>query len=238
MAGIKNTAMIRINKYIAENSGLSRRDADKVLEEGRVTLNGEAPEGPWVKVGDSDVVAIDGKELIEKELFYWKFYKPVNVLTAYGDGHGKDTLDIYPELRDKKPAYSGRLDYESEGLIIFSNDGDFIQRLQKSDNKVEKEYIVDSNNPLTDAQLRELRNGITYEGINYLPCRITYHSRCRYIITLHEGKKRQIRNMFRHCELRVRKLKRVRIGSLNLNEMKRGELAPFSPKEMREMVKN
>jgi len=229
--------MIRINKYIAEHSGLSRRDADKALEEGRVTLNGEKPEGPWVKVSDDDIVALDGKDLIESELFYWKFYKPTDVLTAYGDGKGKDTLDIYPELKGKKPAYSGRLDYDSEGLIIFSNDGDFIQRLQKADQKIEKEYIVDSNHPLTDSQIRQLREGVTYEGIKYLPCKVTYHSRCRYIVILHEGKKRQIRNMFRHCGLRVRKLKRVRIGSINLNEMRKGEILPFAPKEMREMVK-
>lgn len=229
--------MTRINKYIAARSGLSRRDADRALEEGRVRFNGKLPEGPWVQVGDNDKVMLDG-QLISgaDDFFYWAFYKPREILTAYGDGHGKETLDVYPFLRDTKPAYSGRLDYDSEGLIIFSNDGDFIRKLQRAEEKVEKEYIVTVNRVLKKGEMDDLRKGIVYEGIKYRECIVEQHSHDRYQVVLHEGKKRQIRHMFRNFGVRVKKLKRVRIGSVNLNELQPGEFREFSPKEMREML--
>lgn len=229
--------MTRINKYLAARSGLSRRDADKAIAEGRVLVNGNPPESPGVQVSDTDVVTLDGTELkSDSDNFYWAFYKPRGVLTAYGDGHGKETLDIYPFLRDKKPAYSGRLDYDSEGLIIFSNDGNFIKRLQSAEEKIEKEYIVTVNRVLKKTELDEMRKGITYEGIKYRECTVQQHSHDRYTVILHEGKKRQIRHMFRNFGVRVIKLKRVRIGTVNLNELKKGEYREFAPKELREML--
>ncbi|ADD68138.1 pseudouridine synthase [Denitrovibrio acetiphilus DSM 12809] len=229
--------MTRINKYLAARSQLSRRDADKAIEEGRVRVNGKLPEGPWVQLSEKDKVTLDGNDISGAEdYFYWAFYKPKSVLTAYGDGHGKDTLEIYPFLREKKPAYSGRLDYDSEGLIIFSNDGDFIRRLQRAEEKVEKEYIVTVNRVLKKGEMDDLRKGIVYEGIRYRECIVEQHSHDRYQVVLHEGKKRQIRHMFRNFGIRVKKLKRVRIGSVNLNELQPGEFREFSPKEMREML--
>jgi len=241
MAGVNNKTMTttttRINKYLATRTQLSRRDADKAIAEGRVRVNGKAPEGPGMQISSKDKVTLDGNIVSgEENFFYWAFYKPRDVLTAYGDGQGKQTLDIYPFLREQKPAYSGRLDYESEGLIIFSNDGDFIRRLQNAEEKVEKEYIVTVNRQLKKGEVEELRNGITYEGINYRKCLVEVHSFDRYQVVLHEGKKRQIRHMFRNFGVRVKKLKRVRIGSVNLNELQPGEFREFSPKEMREML--
>ncbi len=136
-----------------------------------------------------------------------------------------------------KPAYSGRLDFDSEGLIIFSNDGgDFIRRLQKADEKFEKEYIVTVNKVLKKHELEALRKGIQHEGIKYRPCSIEQHSHDRYQVILHEGKNRQIRNMFRTFGVTVKKLKRVRIGTVNLNELRQGEFREFAPKEIREML--
>lgn len=230
--------MDRINKFLAARSGLSRRDADKAIEAGRVRVNGKLPEGPWVQVSDKDKVLLDGSAVSDGEYFYWAFYKPVGVLTAYGDGQGgKDTLEKYPFLREMKPAYSGRLDFDSEGLIIFSNDGgDFIRRLQKADEKFEKEYIVTVNKVLKKHELEALRKGIQHEGIKYRPCSIEQHSHDRYQVILHEGKNRQIRNMFRTFGVTVKKLKRVRIGTVNLNELRQGEFREFAPKEIREML--
>lgn len=229
--------MIRINKFLAARTGLSRRDADKAVDEGRVLINGKLPEGSGAQVSDTDVVTLDGKEVTSDEgFFYWAFYKPRGVLTAYGDGHGKDTLDIYPFLKEKKPAYSGRLDYDSEGLIIFSNDGDFIRRLQQAEERIEKEYIATVSRVLKKAELEEMQKGITYEGVQYRECFVEQHSHDRYRVVLHEGKKRQVRYMFRHFGVRVLKLKRVRIGTVNLNELKKGEYREFSPRELREML--
>lgn len=236
MAGTENKTMTRINKFLAARTGLSRRDADRAMEEGRVRINGKMPEGPWVQVSDRDKVTLDGDVVQSEDFFYWAFYKPTEVLTAYGDGQGKDTLDKYPFLREKKPAYSGRLDFDSEGLIIFSNDGDFIRRLQKADEKIEKEYIVTVNRVLKKKELEDMRAGLTHEGMKYRPCHVEQHSHDRYQVILHEGKNRQIRNMFRNFGVRVVKLKRVRIGAVNLNELAKGEFREFSPKEIREML--
>jgi len=228
--------MTRINKFLAARTGLSRRDADKALEAGRVRVNGKAPEGPWVQVSDKDKVTLDGDQLCAEDYFYWAFYKPREVMTAYGREEGKDTLDKYPFLREKKPAYSGRLDYDSEGLIIFSNDGDFIQKLQQAEEKVEKEYIVTVNRLLKKNELEEMRNGINHEGFQYRKCSVEQHSHDRYTVVLHEGKNRQIRNMFRHFGIRVVKLKRVRIGGVNLNELEKGEFREISMKELKGML--
>jgi 23S rRNA pseudouridine2605 synthase/23S rRNA pseudouridine2604 synthase len=236
VAGVKNKIMDRINKYLAARTGLSRRDADKALEAGRVRVNGKIPEGPWIQVSDKDKVLLDGDAVGKQDYFYWAFYKPIGVLTAYGDGQGKDTLERYPFLREMKPAYSGRLDYDSEGLIIFSNDGDFIRRLQKADEKFEKEYIVTVNKVLKKHEIEELRKGIKYEGAKYRPCTVEQHEHDRYQVILHEGKNRQIRNMFRNFGVSVKKLKRVRIGTVNLNELRPGEFREFAPKEIREML--
>jgi 23S rRNA pseudouridine2605 synthase/23S rRNA pseudouridine2604 synthase len=236
MAGTQNKIMIRLNKYLAENTSLSRRDADKAVADGRVTVNGVVAEGPWLKVDETSHVTLDGTKVGVEDFFYWAFYKPVKVLTAYGDGYGKETLDIFPKLAEKKPAYSGRLDYESEGLILFSNDGDFIRKLQKSDEKIQKEYIVSVTRRLFPAQVEELKRGISYEGIDYLPCIVTETDERRYRVILHEGKKRQIRNMFRHFNIQVKRLKRVRIGRINLDGMKAGELRVLSRKELEGMI--
>ncbi|WP_303850511.1 pseudouridine synthase [Seleniivibrio woodruffii] len=228
--------MIRLNKYLAENTSLSRRDADKAVADGRVTVNGAVAEGPWVQVDETSVVTLDGGKVGVEDFFYWAFYKPVKVLTAYGDGQGKETLDIFPKLAEKKPAYSGRLDYDSEGLIIFSNDGDFIRKLQKSDEKIQKEYIVSVTRRLHQAQVDELKRGISYEGIDYLPCIVTEMDERRYRVILHEGKKRQIRNMFRHFNIQVKRLKRVRIGRVNLDGLKAGEIRVLSRKDLEGML--
>ena len=228
--------MIRLNKYLAENTSLSRRDADKAVADGRVTVNGEVAEGPWVQVDETSEVTLDGAKVGVEDYFYWAFYKPVKIVTAYGDGQGKETLDVFPKLAEKKPAYSGRLDYDSEGLIIFSNDGDFIRKLQKSDEKIQKEYIVSVTRRLHQAQIDELKRGITYEGIDYLPCIVTETEERRYRVILYEGKKRQIRNMFRHFNIQVKRLKRVRIGRVNLDGMKAGEMRVLSRKDLEGML--
>ncbi|MCD8553311.1 pseudouridine synthase [Seleniivibrio sp.] len=228
--------MIRLNKYLAENTSLSRRDADKAVADGRVTVNGEVAEGPWVQVDETSEVTLDGAKVGVEDYFYWAFYKPVKIVTAYGDGQGKETLDVFPKLAEKKPAYSGRLDYDSEGLIIFSNDGDFIRKLQKSDEKIQKEYIVSVTRRLHQAQIDELKRGITYEGIDYLPCIVTETEERRYRVILYEGKKRQIRNMFRHFNIQVKRLKRVRIGRVNLDGMKAGEMRVLSKKDLEGML--
>lgn len=230
--------LTRINKYIASSSRYSRREVDKMIAEGRVYLNGELVTEQGVKVNEEeDAVFIDGQPLIEKEPEIIKFYKPRGVLTAYGDGRGKDTLEKFAVFAARKLPYSGRLDYESEGLLIFTNDGELIHRMQKPEYKVEKEYEVTVDRMLTDAELSEFAGGLeTAKGI-FRSCRINQSGRRNYNVIIKEGQKRQIRNMFGYFGSTVKRLVRVRIGPIGIEDLKPGEYIKLATKEIKELYK-
>jgi pseudouridine synthase len=228
---------MRLNKYLAANCGVSRREADRLTLEGKVKLNGVVVTDMGTHVADGDTVELEGQEITKSDLEYYRFYKPRGILTAYGDGHGKETLDEFPLLREKKPAYSGRLDYDSEGLIIFTNDGDLIRRLQRSEFKAEKEYLVWVRGDLTVRELNLIRQGITTEEITYLPCKAERIREGHFRLILTEGKKRQIREIFRHFGLRVSRLLRVRIGNITIDGLDTGEIQPLSIEQITELKK-
>jgi 23S rRNA pseudouridine2605 synthase/23S rRNA pseudouridine2604 synthase len=229
--------MTRLNKFLAANRGVSRREADRLIAEGKVRLNGGVVTDMGVQVGGDDFVELEGRAVKASPFEYYKYHKPRCLLTAYGDGRGKETLESVPLLAEKKLAYSGRLDYDSEGLILFTNDGDLILRLQKSLYKAEKEYIVWTERDLREDWLEHMREGLSTEEGDYLPCEAEKLGRCHFRLVLTEGKKRQIRNMFRHFGVRVRRLMRVRIGNVTLEGLKAGEIKKLSEKEITELKK-
>ena len=240
MAGFKTKSMnlVRINKYIASSSIYSRREADKMIEEGRVSLNGEVVTEKGVRINtNNDVIFIDNNPLFISEPEIIKFYKPRKVLTAYGDGRGKDTLDKFSIFAKRKLPYSGRLDYESEGLLIFTNDGELIQRMQKPEYKVEKEYLVTVDRMLSEIELKEFANGLETSKGNFLPCKIYKTGNRNYNVIIKEGKKRQIRNMFAYFGSTVKRLERVRIGPILIGSLKEGEHIKLTSKEVRELYK-
>lgn len=226
---------MRLNKYLAANCGVSRREADRLTLEGKVRLNGEVVHDMGVQVAEGDTVELDGNIVSDTGFEYYKFYKPRGMLTAYGDGHGKETLDEIPLLREKKPAYSGRLDYDSEGLIIFTNDGSLIRRLQRSEFKAEKEYLVWVKSDLNERELDLIRAGLTTDEMTYLPCKAERIKEGHFRLVLTEGKKRQIREIFRHFGARVSRLLRVRIGNITIDGLRTGEIKPVSPNEITEL---
>jgi 23S rRNA pseudouridine2605 synthase/23S rRNA pseudouridine2604 synthase len=228
---------VRLNKFLSANCGVSRREADRLIEEGRVRINGAGVAELGVQVAETDSVELDGKPVTETALEYYRFFKPRGMLTAYGDGRGKDTLEEIPLLREKKLAYSGRLDYDSEGLIIFTNDGDLILRLQKSEFKAEKEYLVWVNGDLDERELDEIRSGLKTDEMHYLPCGAERIKAGHFRLILTEGKKRQVREIFRFFGLRVSRLLRVRIGNITINGLRTGEIKSLSPKEITELRK-
>ncbi len=230
--------LTRINKYIASSSGYSRREVDALIASGRVSLNGEKVTEQGVKVDEeNDVVFIDGEPLFVSDPEVFKFYKPRGILTAYGDGRGKDTLEKFSIFANRKIPYSGRLDYESEGLLIFTNDGELIQRMQRPDHKVEKEYTVTVDRMLTEGEMREFSKGLETSKATYDPCYIAYMSRKQYKIILKQGKKRQIRDMFAYFGVRVKRLVRIRIGPILLDDMRPGEHLKLTKNELRELKK-
>lgn len=241
MAGAKTKSMknlVRINKYIASSSLYSRREADKMIAEGRVSLNGERVSEQGLKIDeDNDVIFIDGEPLYVSVPQIFKFYKPRGVLTAYGDGRGKDTLDMFSIFAKRKLPYSGRLDYESEGLLIFTNDGELIQRMQKPEYKVEKEYLVTVDRMLSAEELKEFSSGLETSKGNFKPCKIIKSGNRNYNVTIKEGKKRQIRNMFGYFGSTVKRLERVRIGPILIDDLKPGEHRNLTDKEIKELYK-
>lgn len=230
--------LTRINKYIASTSLYSRREADKLIAEGRVSVNGEPISEQGTKIDeDNDAVFIDGEPIYSGRPEIFKFYKPRGVLTAYGDGRGKDTLEKFSLFAKRKIPYSGRLDYESEGLLIFCNDGELIQRMQRPEHKVEKEYLVTVDRMLSDDEMREFSGGMeTAKGV-FLPCGIVKSGNRSYRVTIKEGKKRQIRNMFGYFGSTVQRLERIRIGPITIGDLKPGEHKSLTEKERKELYK-
>jgi len=238
MAGVKTElTKVRLNKFLASNTSLSRRKADEAIFSRRVRLNGTIISSPATYVdSDNDEVMLDNRLIATKTKEYWAFYKPKAVLTSYEREGGKRCLSDFDKLNRKKPAYSGRLDYNSEGLILFSNDGHFIQKLQRPDNKIPKEYLVYTDENLSEADIKLLEQGITFNGTNYMPCKIDKLADREYRIVLYEGKNRQIRNMINHCGKKTRRLIRTKIGCVGLKDLNPGEFRQLTKSEIMEIT--
>ena len=232
MARIKER--IRLNKYIAKSGIYSRRQADTLIFNGLVKINDKFIQDPSVKVDpDIDIISVNDVELnVGKEIFI-KFYKPVDVLSSYVSQGCKRNLTDYEPFNKFRLSYAGRLDYKSEGLMFFCNDGDLIERLLLPENHVEKEYLVYVDRYLSEKDLIMLQKGITIAGVNYKECKIIKNNRLAYKVLIHEGKKRQIRKMFKYCSVNVIRLIRVRIGPILLGDLKPGEYKNLDKHELR-----
>ncbi len=229
--------LIRLNKYIASMTGYSRREVDKLIEAGKVAVNNKVIKEHGIKIDDEAVVFINNEPIYENKPDVFKFYKPRHVLTTYGDDRGKDTLNKFPIFSGRKFPYSGRLDYESEGLLIFSNDGELIQRMQSPEYKMEKEYIVTVDRILTSVEIGKFASGLDTPKGKYRPCEIRYIGQQNYKVIIKEGKKRQIRNMFGFFGSKVKRLKRIRIGPIIIGGLKSGEYEILSREEMIKLYK-
>ncbi|MDE7170180.1 MAG: pseudouridine synthase, partial [Mucispirillum sp.] len=152
-------------------------------------------------------------------------------------GRGKETLEKFPLFAGRKIPYSGRLDYESEGLLIFSNNGELIQRMQQPEYKMEKEYMVTVDKPLSQSEMNKFAEGLDTPKGTYKPCSIYFSGKQNYRVIIKEGKKRQIRNMFGYFGSRVKRLKRVRIGPIEIGDLQAGEYAVLTKQEVKSLYK-
>ncbi|BAI80476.1 ribosomal small subunit pseudouridine synthase A [Deferribacter desulfuricans SSM1] len=236
MARIKKE-LIRLNKLIASSGKYSRREADRLIQNGFVLVNGVVITNPAEKFSINDHVVVNGEKLDFNKKVYIKFYKPIKVLTSYDKYRDKKSLLDIEFFKKNRLGYSGRLDYESEGLIIFTNDGDLIYKIQHPSSRIEKEYIVAVDKILEEKELELIRAGLKTKEIKYLPCKINYLGNYTYNIVLYEGKKREIRNIFKFFKINVKKLKRVRIGPIRIVDLKPGEYKHLSKKEIEELKK-
>ncbi len=221
---------VRLNKYISETGVCSRREADKWIEAGRVTLNG-ARATLGHKVAHGDEVRIDGNLVgAKKKPIYIALNKPVGI-TCTTEAHIEDNIvDFVGHSERIFPV--GRLDKDSEGLILLTNDGDIVNEILRSENEHEKEYVVTVNRPITDLSLKMLASGVKIMGMTTKPCRVERVDPETFRMVLTQGLNRQIRRMCSALGYRVRRLQRVRIINIHVGALRAGEWRYFSDAEV------
>ena len=230
---------MRINKYIAQSGIASRRKADKLVLSGRVKVNGEVVTMLGFEIRTKDKVTVDNKPIRANNFLYYKFYKPTGCITTKDDEKGRKTIyDYLPsELQNLKPV--GRLDKDSSGLLILTNDGDLIYELTHPSIKVSKVYRVKVDAKIKYEELEILAKGIELEKgkIAYCDSEILEQDSNSTLleITLYQGMNRQIRRMFEYLGHRVINLKRIRHATIDVIGLKRGQYKQLKPKQIREL---
>lgn len=226
---------MRLNKYIASCGVCSRREADKLIESGRITVNGALPT-PGADVSEEDTVCLDGKEIKTRKTHnYLAYYKPVGVVCTEKDAHAEKTVieDLnFPE----RVTYAGRLDRDSEGLLIMTDDGDLIQAMMKGSNKHEKEYEVTVDKDVNGDFLKRMSLGVYLKELDRTtrPCTVTRTGKRSFNIILTQGLNRQIRRMCSELGYEVVSLKRIRVMCVELknHKLKPGEYDRLTTEEV------
>lgn len=239
---IPATSKIKLQLFLSRNGACSRRKALELIQKGHVTVNGRKVDEPSMQIiADQDKVTLDGKEVSSKKYAYILLNKPKGFVTTVADRHAQKTvMDILPQpWRHLNPA--GRLDKDTEGLLLLTNDGDSAYKLTHPKFNVDKIYYVEIEGRLREDHKTELEEGILIEGKKTSPARISQikHSgeMTSLEITIHEGRKRQIRVMFAKIGYKVVYLKRLAQGPLKLGSLRKGQWRPLSPREIDDLKK-
>lgn len=234
---------MRLNKYIAECGAASRRGADKLISDGLVKVNNKVVTELGTIVNENnDTVTVNGKKLVLRNRdVYIILNKPKGCITAVKDDKGRKTVMDYVESKDKRLFPVGRLDYDSEGLVLLTNDGDTAYKLTHPSSEIPKTYIAKVEGEIPEKELDKLRDGIPLDGA------ITHRAKIKVLgvedrisrieITIFEGKNRQIRRMFEYIGYNVIFLKRTAIGEIRLGGLGRGLTRYLTPKEIQFLKK-
>lgn len=226
--------MIRINKYIAKCGVCSRRKADELIINGKVSVNGKIATDLGLLIDEQkDIVRVKNKKIeIEEKKVYIMLNKPKGYVTTNSDQFGrKSTIDLIHENARVYPI--GRLDMYTEGLLLFTNDGEFANRLTHPKNKVEKVYIAKVDSDINEEQLVDLRNGVDIGGYITAPAKIQNIGNNSLQIIISEGKNRQVRRMCEAVGLKVLELKRIQIGDLKLGNLPLGKYRYLTQNEIK-----
>ncbi len=233
--------MQRLNKYIASSGLCSRRKADELIESGVVNVNGKIVKELGFQVGPKDKVFVNKVLVHPKKLEYYKFYKPAGYITTSDDEKGRKTIyDVIPkELSELKPV--GRLDKDSTGLLIMTNDGDLINQLTHPSVKVSKVYIVSVEGKVGVNDLETLYKGIEIEKgkMAYADAQIIEFDKNTTMlqVVLTQGLNRQIRKMFDFLGHPVVSLKRIQHATISIEGLKRGQIKPIKPAQIKDLRK-
>ncbi|MES3039444.1 MAG: pseudouridine synthase [Bdellovibrionota bacterium] len=244
MKKVDPSTNLRLNKFISDSGVCSRRKADELIADGRVTVNGKKVFELGIKVDPrTDKVSVDAKPIrIETEKVYFKFHKPKGVLTSMADPLERPTIQDYVKDFPIRVFPIGRLDWDSEGLILLTNDGDLSQQVSHPKHDVTKTYLVKVNGQPEKVQLEKLLKGVSIVGGRVKAKHIEKVRRpdgsdqydwLKIVIT--EGKNHQVRQMFAKIGFDVLKLQRVAIGRLKLGHLERGEIEPLNYEQIKKI---
>ena len=231
-----NNSQERLNKYLADCGICSRREADRMIEAGRVMVN-KAPASMGMRVSGTEDITVDGRLLDKKDRkVVLAYYKPVGVTCTEKDKSAektiRDAID-YPI----RVTYAGRLDKDSEGLLLLTNDGDLINGLMRASNYHEKEYLVRVNKPVTDTFLQKMAEGVFLKELNVQtrPCQVEKEGTFVFRIVLTQGLNRQIRRMCRALGFDAQGIKRVRVANITIGKLKPGNYRLLTGEELEEL---
>jgi 23S rRNA pseudouridine2604 synthase len=225
---------VRLNKYISETGVCSRREADKWIEAGRVTLNGQLA-SLGTQVAEGDEVRVDGNTIgMKKKQVYIALNKPVGIICTTEANIEDNIIDHvgYPE----RIFPVGRLDRASEGLILLTNNGDIVNEILRSENNHEKEYLVTVDRPITDLSLRMLASGVKIMGELTKPSKVARLNAQSFRIILTQGLNRQIRRMCSALGYKAQRLQRVRIMNIHLGNLQPGQWRHLTPAELKGLM--
>ena len=228
---------MRINKYLAACGIASRRKCEDIIKEGRVCVNGKVLTDLGFVVGEKDQITVDGNSCVLKQEFdYVMMHKPKGYITSTSDEKGRKTvIDLLPEKYKKlKPV--GRLDFDSEGLLLFTDDGDLAFALTHPSHEITKTYVIKVEGQVKESQLAVVRAGVVIDGVRLSKCKAKVLEKdektTKIEVVISEGKNRQVRKMFEAVGLNVCFLKRTKIGELRLGGISRGECRPLTEQEI------
>jgi 23S rRNA pseudouridine2605 synthase len=234
---------IRLAKKIAESGVASRREAERLIESGNVTVDGQTVKTPVFFVSDSSEILINGKCIPQnsQEIIIWKFHKPRGVITTKNDPQGRRTVfDFMKE--NQRLIYIGRLDYNSEGLLLFTNSGQLARKMEHPNTGLKRVYRVRVFGNINTEKIQELKNGVVIEGIKYRAVDIKIDerrsSRANFwaTVTLWEGKNREIRKIMEYVGCVVTRLIRISYGPFHLNELPSGNIQRVFPGEIKRLL--
>lgn len=235
--------MERLQKVIAKSGYTSRRKAEQLIVDGKVMVNGEIVTELGTKVKKSDLIIVDGKAIENENKVYYLLYKPKGMICSASDELGRPcVVDLFEDIEERIYPV-GRLDYDSTGLLLMTNDGDFANLIMHPSSHLEKIYDITVKGIVSGETLHKLEKGIYLDGTKTLPCKIKVtnknmeHKNTRMLIRLVEGKNRQVRRMFESVGHNLMRLHRVSIGCVNLKGLAPGEYRILKPQEVKDLKK-
>lgn len=232
---------MRINKFIAHAGVASRRKAEELIKQGLVTVNGQIVTELATTIKSGDLVEVEGTPIYNEEKVYYLLNKPRGVISSVSDDKGRKTvIDLLPTVKERTYPV-GRLDWDTTGLLILTNDGDFTDKMIHPRNEIDKVYVARVKGIATKDNLRPLTKGVVIDGKKTKPARYTIlkvdkeKDRSVVELTIHEGRNHQVKKMFESVGLLVDKLSRTRFGTLDVTGLRPGEYRRLNKKEISQL---